>query len=69
MHSQCNPRSPMSVIDTLAEQTDGYAGADIRALVNEAGLQALIRIADSEEKNPPKTLTMPDFTAALGNLG
>ncbi len=56
-------------IDTLAEQTDGYAGADIRALVNEAGLQALIRIADSTAKNPPKTLTAEDFAAALSNLG
>ena len=61
--------APDVIIDTLADQTDGYAGADIRALVNEAGLQALIRIADSTEKNPPKTLIMADFTAALGNLG
>jgi transitional endoplasmic reticulum ATPase len=56
-------------LDTLAQQTDGYAGADIRALVNEAGLQALIRIADSTDKSTPKTLTMADFATALTNLG
>jgi transitional endoplasmic reticulum ATPase len=56
-------------LDELVAKTDGYAGADIKALVNEAGLQALIRIADSTEKNIAKTLTMADFLAALENLG
>jgi transitional endoplasmic reticulum ATPase len=55
-------------LKALAEQTNGYSGADIRALVNEAGLQALIRIADS--KVPiDKTLTMADFTQGIENLG
>lgn len=55
-------------LETLAKQTDGYSGADIKALVNEAGLQALIRIADSD-KETPRTLTMADFAGALENLG
>jgi transitional endoplasmic reticulum ATPase len=56
-------------LDSLVAKTDGYAGADIKALVNEAGLQALIRIADSADKNTPKSLTMADFLTALENLG
>jgi transitional endoplasmic reticulum ATPase len=56
-------------LDALVEKTDGYAGADIKALVNEAGLQALIRIADSTDKNIKKSLTMADFLTALENLG
>jgi transitional endoplasmic reticulum ATPase len=55
-------------LELLAKQTEGYSGADIKALVNEAGLQALIRIADSE-KTVERTLTMADFTGALENLG
>ena len=53
----------------LAQQTEGYSGADIKALVNEAGLQALIRIADSNTNTTGKALTMPDFQGALENLG
>ena len=56
-------------LEAMAKQTEGYAGADIKALVNEAGLQALIRIADADNKTTPKTLTMADFTGALENLG
>ncbi len=52
----------------LAEATQGYSGADIKALVNEAGLQALIRITDSTLP-VSKTLLMADFQAALENLG
>ncbi len=55
-------------LDRLAESTEGYSGADLRAVVNEAGLQALIRIADSEEEFPEKTLTSADFAEALANL-
>jgi transitional endoplasmic reticulum ATPase len=55
-------------IDELARKTDGYSGADIRALVNEAGLLALIRIAD-QGPDTPRALTMADFEGALANLG
>ncbi len=56
-------------LELLARQTEGYAGADIKALVNEAGLQALIRIADRAEDNGERTLTVADFAGALENLG
>jgi transitional endoplasmic reticulum ATPase len=53
----------------LARLTEGYSGADIKALVNEAGLQALIRIADNGDRAAIKSLTMADFNGALENLG
>ncbi|MCS6777813.1 MAG: AAA family ATPase [Chthonomonadaceae bacterium] len=56
-------------MDALVEKTEGYSGADIKALVNEAGLQALIRIADSPDRDIPRSLTQADFLAALENLG
>ena len=56
-------------ITDLAALTDGYSGADIKALVNEAGLQALIRISDSTDSEELKSVNMTDFTAALENLG
>ena len=55
-------------LERLAESTEDYSGADLRAVVNEAGLQALIRIADSEGEVPEKTLTSADFAEALANL-
>lgn len=54
--------------EALAERTEGYSGADIRALVNEAGLQALIRIADGGDTETPKLLTAADFALALANM-
>ncbi|HLV81743.1 MAG TPA: AAA family ATPase [Chthonomonadaceae bacterium] len=56
-------------LEALAKMTEGYSGADIKALVNEAGLQALIRIADNGDKAAARTLTQADFQIALENLG
>jgi transitional endoplasmic reticulum ATPase len=55
-------------LEEMARLTNGYSGADIKALVNEAGLQALIRIADNGPTKD-RALTMADFTGALENLG
>lgn len=52
----------------IAAQTEGYSGADLRAVVNEAGLQALIRIADAGETPENKRLTAADFAQAVANL-
>ena len=59
-----------NLVAFLAELA-GYSGADIRALANEAGLQALIRIADSPAggKEITRALTLADFLGALENLG
>lgn len=56
-------------LEALARKTEGYSGADIKALVNEAGLQALIRITDAQTSTPQKALVMADFESALENLG
>jgi transitional endoplasmic reticulum ATPase len=56
-------------LEQLASRTDSYSGANIKALVNEAGLQALIRLAESDD--PPgavKKLTAADFDEALINF-
>lgn len=55
-------------VDDLADRTEGYSGADLKAVVNEAGLQALIRIADSTESTEIHVLTNEDFNEALANI-
>jgi transitional endoplasmic reticulum ATPase len=55
-------------LEALAGQTENYSGADIKAVVNEAGLQALIRVADSTEPDQEKMLTSADFKEAVANL-
>jgi transitional endoplasmic reticulum ATPase len=52
-------------LNLLATQTEGFAGADLRALVNEAGMQALIRLADD---GGVEAVTAADFTLALENM-
>ena len=52
-------------IPHLAEVTEGFSGADLKALVTEAGLQALIRLTD---EGGMKALTIADFIEALQNL-
>ncbi len=54
-------------LDTIADATDGYSGAGLRALVNEAGLQALVRLADGEA-DLPRELMQPDFEMAMSNM-
>ncbi len=56
-------------LSRLADSTDGYSGANIKALVNEAGLQALIRLADgSDSPVSERKLTSIDFDEALANF-
>lgn len=54
-------------LDALAAGTEGYSGANIKALVNEAGLQALIRLSTSGP-DVRRTLTQGDFDEALVNF-
>jgi transitional endoplasmic reticulum ATPase len=56
---------PAIDLPLLAMQTEGFSGADLRALVNEAGLQALIRIAD---EGGTLALTPEDFLVGIENL-
>jgi transitional endoplasmic reticulum ATPase len=55
-------------LEELADKSEGYSGADLKAVVNEAGLQALIRIADSAEAGEERVLTSADFGEALANI-
>lgn len=52
-------------LDKLATEAEEFSGADLRALVNEAGMQALIRLADD---GGPERVTMADFEIALENM-
>ncbi len=55
-------------LDAMADETPDYSGADLKAVVNEAGLQALIRLADSADPETPRMLTAADFAEALANI-
>jgi transitional endoplasmic reticulum ATPase len=54
-------------LDDLATRADGYSGANIKAAVNEAGLQALIRLSESPD-DARRVLTREDFDEALTNF-
>jgi transitional endoplasmic reticulum ATPase len=60
--------SPDVDVERIGKDADGWSGADLRALVNEAGLQALIRVADSDDPDAEKQLTAADFATAVENL-
>ena len=53
------------LLTDLAEATESFSGADLRALVNESGLQALIRLSEEGGEN---ALTVDDFAIALENM-
>ena len=62
-------------LDDLAARTDNYSGANIRALINEAGLQALIRLAEERDSGvtlsatgASPTVSQNDFDEALTNF-
>ena len=61
LHTRGVLLSPDVDIEQLAVETDGYSGADLRALVNDAGLEALVRITD---EGGAECLTTEDFEHA-----
>ena len=54
-------------LDEMARRTEGYSGANIKAAVNEAGLQALIRLSEAGSEIK-RVLTREDFEEALANF-
>lgn len=58
--------APDVSLEILAEKTEGYSGANIRALINDAGLQALIRLAD--DPSADRHVNASDFDDALVNF-
>lgn len=65
LHTRRAQVDPRVDIARLAQHTEGLSGADLRALVNEAGLQALIRL---EDNGGAASLMPDDFEAALENM-
>jgi transitional endoplasmic reticulum ATPase len=65
LHTRGAKLDPRVDLEVLAKETEGYSGADLRALINEAGLQALIRLHD---EGGSTLLTLPDFAHALENM-
>ena len=53
------PKSEDVKIDDLVELTEGYSGAEVQAICNEAAMKAL------EESIDAKTITKEHFQAAL----
>jgi SpoVK/Ycf46/Vps4 family AAA+-type ATPase/intein/homing endonuclease len=54
-----NEKAMLKIVTPLAKETDGYSGADLEALVREAGLNAL------RKDFKAKTVGKADFTEAL----
>ncbi len=54
-------------LDEMARRTEGYSGANIKAVVNEAGLQALIRLSEAGPE-VKRVLTREDFEESLANF-
>ena len=54
-------------LDEMARRTEGYSGANIKAVVNEAGLQALIRLSEAGS-DVKRVLTREDFEESLVNF-
>ncbi len=54
-------------LDEMAQRTEGYSGANIKAVVNEAGLQALIRLSEAGP-DVKRVLTREDFEESLVNF-
>ena len=55
-------------LNQIASTCSGWSGADLKALVNEAGLQALIRIEDSNGDEQERRLVASDFAEAKATL-
>ena len=55
--------------DRLADQTDGYTGSDIAAIVREACLLALESVVETDPSNVSVTVGPDQFEAALAAVG
>ncbi len=72
IHTAQKPMADDVDIDELARKTDGYSGADLAALANEAVMLTIRKMVAAGETDPDKMsksrITMATFTEALNKV-
>ncbi|WP_241653894.1 ATP-binding protein [Wolbachia endosymbiont of Nilaparvata lugens] len=70
LYTEKVPMAPDVNLAKLAEETNGFSGADLENLVNEAKLHAVDQICEeeSEDEELKVTVTMDDFNNVLKRL-
>jgi transitional endoplasmic reticulum ATPase len=72
VHTQDKPLADDVDLEQIAQQTDGFVGADLEALCRTATMNAtrkyLNQIADEDIDGTQVTVTMSDFTDALDQV-
>lgn len=74
IHTKDKPLAEDVNLRTLAERTEGFTGAEIAAVANEAVMAAVRELVSkgtvpSEEEMAAKKVTMEDFLKALAKIG
>jgi cell division protease FtsH len=69
IHTRDKPLDNSVSLERIAEQTDGFSGADLEALTNQAGLMAIRRTrGESEGNGQPGVIASDDFERALAEM-
>jgi hypothetical protein len=69
IHTRDKPLDNEVSLERIAEQTDGFSGADLEALTNQAGLLSIRRSRDQSNGNgQPSTIAGEDFDRALAEM-
>jgi cell division protease FtsH len=69
IHTRNKPLDNEVSLERIAEQTDGFSGADLEALTNQAGLLSIRRTRDQSDGNgQPSTIAGEDFDRALAEI-
>jgi transitional endoplasmic reticulum ATPase len=73
IHTAGKPLADDVSLADLAEKTEGYTGADIAAIVNEAVMASVRRIVKdgkvTDDEIKASKVTKADFEAAIGKMG
>jgi cell division protease FtsH len=69
IHTRDKPLDSTVSLERVAGQTDGFSGADLEALTNQAGLLAIRRTRDQSEGNGQSgSIASDDFDLALAEM-